>query len=72
MSSRPTGAARADRAPLPDPELPLAGWRVLVTRPPDAASSLVGLLAARGAEPIVAPMVATGPPADPARLTAAL
>jgi len=70
--ARPEVSARRPDATSGDAERPLTGWRVLVTRPHDAASSLAALLAARGAEPIVAPMVTTGPPADPARLTAAL
>lgn len=40
-----------------DPELTLAGHRVVVTRSSDQAGSLADLLAARGAEPVVVPLV---------------
>jgi uroporphyrinogen III methyltransferase/synthase len=52
-------------------EVPLAGKRVLVTRPRDQAGALCALLAAAGAEPVSVPAIAIAP-LDPAPLQAAL
>jgi len=50
---------------------PLFGKRVLVTRPRDQAAEMVGLLEARGAEAIEAPMIRIAPPEDFGPLDAA-
>ena len=52
-------------------ERPLAGRRVLVTRPREVASDLVSRLEALGAEAIVAPLIRIEPPEDPAPLRSA-
>jgi uroporphyrinogen-III synthase len=44
----------------------LSGKRVLVTRPGDGAEAFAAQLRAAGAEPILAPTIAIGPPDDPA------
>lgn len=54
------------RTPVGTP--PLAGRRVLVTRPKDQASELVNRLRALGAEPIVVPLIRIVPPDDPGPL----
>lgn len=51
---------------------PLAGQRVLVTRPREQARELVEGLEALGAEVVVVPMIAIAPPADWAPLDRAL
>ncbi len=50
---------------------PLFGKRVLVTRPRDQAVEMVGLLEARGAEAIEAPLIRIAPPDDYGPLDAA-
>lgn len=62
----------------PDDELrwferqPLFGKRVLVTRPREQAPPMVEALRDEGADAVVAPSIALGPPADPAPLARAL
>ena len=51
---------------------PLFGKRVLVTRPAHQANDVALRLWEAGAEPILAPTIAIGPPADPAAARAAV
>lgn len=51
---------------------PLAGLRVLVTRPAGRADGLAEQLHALGAEPIIQPLIAYAPPDDPEALATAL
>lgn len=57
--------------PAPNPQ-PLLGLRVLVTRAAGRADGLAARLRALGAEPLLHPTIANGPPPDPAALAAAL
>ncbi len=50
----------------------LAGRRIVVTRRPDQASALVGMLRDRGAVVLEVPATRIGPPEDPGPLDAAL
>ena len=51
---------------------PLAGRRIVVTRPREQAGELARLLEERGAEVVVFPTIAIAPPADPTRLDRAV
>jgi uroporphyrinogen III methyltransferase/synthase len=51
---------------------PLAGWRVLVTRTRQQASSLAEALAAEGAEPVLLPAIAIERRADPDAVRASI
>lgn len=51
---------------------PLAGKRVVITRPPHQAAPFAERLRALGAEPLIVPLVTIRPPTDPAPLEAAL
>jgi len=51
---------------------PLAGQRVLVTRPKEGSALATGLLLGRGAEPVELPLIALGPPPDPGRVAEAV
>jgi uroporphyrinogen-III synthase len=51
---------------------PLAGYRVLVTRPARQATDLEAVLRERGAEPVRFPIIKIDPPADPAPIQAAV
>lgn len=67
------GRAAAARLGSPRPRrLPLAGARVMVTRPARQAGGLARLLASRGAEPAVLPLVEIRPPRSVAPLDAAI
>ncbi len=51
---------------------PLFGKRVLVTRPAEQAAEFAAALWEAGAEPVLAPTIAIGPPDDPAPAAAAV
>lgn len=51
---------------------PLAGKRIVITRPPHKAESFAERLRELGAEPVLMPTIAIHPPADPAPLDHAL
>lgn len=51
---------------------PLFGKRVLVTRPANQSTAFAQQLWSRGAEPIIAPVIAIGPPDDPSAMQAAV
>lgn len=51
---------------------PLAGKRILVTRPERQSAITAQLLRQRGAEPIEIPLISIGPPPDPARVSEAV
>lgn len=59
-------------APTPTDTKPLAGWRVLVPRGGPWGDRVAALLRARGATPVVAPLIDFAPPRDIAELGAAL
>ena len=65
---RPTRAGRAGAGPATSP---LAGVRVLVTRPRAQAAEMVTRLESLGAEAIVVPTIAIAPPEDPGPFDAA-
>jgi uroporphyrinogen-III synthase len=56
----------------PAPSKPLKGWRILVPRGGPWGDSVAADLRARGATPVVAPMINFAPTDDPERLTTAL
>ncbi|NDJ76119.1 MAG: uroporphyrinogen-III synthase [Chloroflexi bacterium] len=51
---------------------PLAGRRIVITRPPHKAESFAAQLRALGAEPVLLPTITIQPPSDPAPLDRAL
>jgi uroporphyrinogen-III synthase len=51
---------------------PLAGKRIVITRPPHKAADFVDRLRALGAEPVLLPTITIRPPTDPAPLDDAL
>ena len=51
---------------------PLAGWRVLVTRTRQQASTLAGALTAEGAQPVLLPAIEIARRADPGAVRAAI
>jgi uroporphyrinogen-III synthase len=51
---------------------PLAGKRIVITRPPHKAESFAAQLRERGAEPVLVPTIAIQPPVDPGPLDRAL
>ncbi|NLX08727.1 MAG: uroporphyrinogen-III synthase [Chloroflexi bacterium] len=51
---------------------PLAGKRIVITRPPHQAQAFANQLRALGAEPVILPTIEIRPPADPGPLDAAL
>lgn len=67
MTTRPPAAPFGDR-----PVTALHGLRVLVPRGGAWGEAVAGHLRARGAEPLVVPLVAFAPPDDPAALAAAV
>jgi uroporphyrinogen-III synthase len=62
----------SDTTPADQSQQPLRGLRVLVTRAEGRGDELAARLRALGAEPVLRPTIAYGPPPDPAALAEAL
>ena len=65
VDARVSGPALNAATPRPHPERrPLAGRRVLITRPHDQAAAFADALRALGADPLIVPMIRIAPPED--------
>ncbi len=66
LMGAPGGAPARARAsgPTSTPHLPLAGRRVLITRPRHQAADFADALRAFGADPVIVPMIRIAPPED--------
>ncbi len=58
--------------PVIDPSRPLKGWRVLIPRGGPWGSSVSAILSAKGATPVLSPLINFAPSKDPAALEAAV